>query len=329
MRNNNTVKKYNQLRIEEREKIMILRNEGKTQFQIAEIIGRDQSTISREFSRNSAAKYTSCYSAIQAQKRFEKRKIESHTRERIMDPKIRLYVEKHLKLHLSPELISGRINKDYPDLTISHETIYMWIYEERPDLVKFLWYQRKNRRKRHSAFNKRAIRIKNRKMIDERPAVVEKRKAIGHFEIDTVISRKSKYSLVVIHERSSRMTFINRINEKSADQVEKAIIKRLSRLPENLRKTLTFDNGTENANHLKIGKHLKMKTYFCNPYHSWEKGGVEHVIGRIRFFLPKKTDFDKVSDKEIKQIEKWLNNRPRKVLNFDTPLERLNYALTA
>ncbi len=308
---------------------MVLRNEGKTQFEIAAIIGRDQSTISRELSRNSAAIYSSCYSAIQAQRRFEKRKKESHSRERIKNPKIRLYIEKNLKLHLSPELISGRINKDYPDLMISHETIYMWIYNERPDLVKFLWYQRKKRRKRHSALNKRAIRIPNRRMIDERPLAVEKRKAIGHFEIDTVISRKSKYSLVVIHERSSRLTFINRIKEKSADQVEKAIIKRLSKLPEKFRKSLTFDNGTENANHLKIGKNLKVKTYFCNPYHSWEKGSVEHVIGRIRFFLPKKTDFDKVSDKEIKQIEKWLNNRPRKVLNFETPLERLNYALTA
>jgi IS30 family transposase len=308
---------------------MILRNEGKTQFQIAESIGRKQSTISRELSRNSAAKYTSCYSAVQAHKRYENRKIESHFKERIMNPKIRLYVEKKLKLYLTPELISGRMNKEHPDLMVSHETIYMWIYIDRPDLIKFLWYQRKKRRKRHSALNKRAIRIQNRKMIDERPASAEKRSVIGHFEIDTVISRESKYSLVVIHERSSRMTYISRIKEKTADEVEKAVVKKLLKFPAKFRKTLTFDNGTENANHVKIGKHLKMKTYFCNPYHSWEKGGVEHVIGRIRFFLPKKTDFDKVSDKEIKQIEKWLNNRPRKVLDYNTPLERLKYALTA
>lgn len=329
MRNNNIEKKYNQLRIEEREKIMVFRNEGKTQTQIAKIIGRNQATISRELSRNSAIIYRSCYSAVQAQKRFEDRKGKSHFKERVPNPKIRLYIEKKIRHYLSPELISGRIKKDYPELSISHETIYMWIYEQRPDLIKYLWYQRKKRRKRHSAMNKRSIRVQNRKMIDKRPTEVEKRDIFGHFEIDTVISRESKYSLVVMHERSSRMTYISRIKEKTAKEVEKAIIKRLSKLADVFRKTLTFDNGTENANHLEIGNKLKMETYFCNPYHSWEKGSVEHVIGRIRFFLPKKTDFDKVSDKEIKLIEKWLNDRPRKVLDYDTPLERLKYALIA
>ena len=329
MNNNIITKKYYQLSIEERENIMLLKYSGKTQKEIADKINRNQSTISRELSRNSAKLYKKCYSAIQAHKRYQNRKYFSHKKERIKNKKLRKIIIKLLKKYYSPELISGILKLKYKTLYTCHESIYMWIYHERKELIKYLWSQRKKRRKRLYFHKKRAIKIQNRIMIDKRPAKVDHRKEIGHYEVDTIISRESKKSLLVIHERATRKTMISKLKEKSAAEVERVLKLRLSNIPEKYRKSITFDNGTENANHEKIGKKLKMKTYFCNPYHSWEKGSVEHVIGRIRFFFPKKTDFAKIKTSSIKKIEKWLNNKPRKVLNYKTPNQCLNYALIA
>jgi len=221
----------------------------------------------------------------------------------------------------TPEQVAGRLGLDKPGYKTNHESIYLFIYRERPDLIQYLPRGRRKRQKRSIKPGKRMVKIPNRTMIEDRPSEINDRLEYGHWEADTVVSRQSKSTLVVVRERKLQLIFIRKIPRKDARNMRYAVIDILKRIPQEFRKSITFDNGLENAEHQLIAKRLGVKTYFCNPYHSWEKGGVENGIGLIRRYYPKKTDFSLISDQEIKLIEKRLNNRPRKTLGFLTPLE--------
>ncbi len=158
-------------------------------------------------------------------------------------------------------------------------------------------------------------------MISERPAEVEARIELGHWEGDTAVSRQSKSVLAVVIERVSRLVRIKRVNGKTKVAVYEAMIEGITTFKSIPCHTLTLDNGTENCDYHEITKATGAKVYFCNPYHSWEKGAVEQVIGLIRRFLSKGTDFKKISDEEVAMVEYLINNRPRKCLNYMTPLE--------
>jgi len=325
--NNNKNKKYSQIKFEEREKIALLLAVNKTQKEIATEIGKNQSSISREINRNKPAKNNCRYYAIQSQKRTDLRKKEGRKKKRLKNEKIREYVENKLKEYYSPEIIAGRIRIDHPELKTNYESIYLWIYEERKDLVPFLFTGKKKRQKRKNINKKRHIKIQNRVMIDKRCEEANNRERIGDFEVDTAVSRQSKAVISVVTDRKTRFTLIEKIESKHKDKMKESIKKSLSKISSEYVKTLTFDNGTENASHFEIANELNISTYFCNPYHSWEKGTVENRIGKIRFFLPKKTDFAKVSDEEILRIQNIINHRPLKCLDFKTPYESINYAL--
>jgi len=144
---------------------------------------------------------------------------------------------------------------------------------------------------------------------------------------DTMICRRSKAAVQITIERSTRYTMISKLPAKTAGRMREKHITRLEDIHSMVRKTITFDNGTENAEHETITKELQLKTYFCHPYHSWEKGSVENIIGLIRQHLPKKTDFSEVSHDSIMAIENRLNNRPRKCLGFRTPKEVFSKAV--
>jgi IS30 family transposase len=161
----------------------------------------------------------------------------------------------------------------------------------------------------------------------KRPKETEERKVVGHWEGDTVVSRKSLAALQVLVERKSRYVQLTKLRRKTAGKMKSAVILRLSTLPAGARKTLTLDNGSENTEHREITRALGTKTYFCAPFHSWEKGTVENSIGLVRRFFPKKTDFSIVSDYQVKKVETLLNNRPRKCLNYATPIEALGGAI--
>jgi IS30 family transposase len=315
---------YNQLSGEERDKIAILCALGISQEAIAKVIGRHKSTISRELKRNRAPTYN-VYLPHKAHERANRRKQEAGKRGRLKNPIIRAYVMTKLKLGWSPEQISGRLPADHPELTISPEAIYQYIYdkENRKQCDLTIYLARANKkRKRHGHSNKhQKSHIPQRVTIDKRPQYIEKRIQPGHWEADTVISRQSKKTLAVILERSSRLLHIERLSSKTSDKLSKALKRRLSHHPKHMRRTITYDNGSENVEHQKINYTLGTKSYFCNPYHSWEKGSVENAVGLIRRFLPKKTDFATVSHQQIKGIETLLNNRPRKCLDYKTPLE--------
>jgi len=311
-------KQYKQLTSGERDLIAIHYANGFSINEIAKMLNRNKSTVSRELSRNSS-KSSKTYLSSQAHKRAKKRKKQAATKEELKCHKIRNFVKNKLKIGWTPEYIAGTLALDPKKLTISHESIYLYIYKKRPDLVQYLPRAHKKRFKRVPKSNKKNNRIPNRISIDQRPDEINNRSEFGHWESDAVVSNQSKVALSVSVERISRLVKIKKIKQNKANLFSKAVIRRMKGLPSCARRSITYDNGSENVLHELINGQLNTDSYFCNPYHSWEKGSVENINGLIRRFLPKKTDFAKITHKRIKEIEFLLNNRPRKCLGFKTP----------
>lgn len=317
-----TPAKYNQISFEEREIIAIELARGTKQKEIARKLNRSPSSISREIYRNGKMMHQD-YRASRAEKYSKHRSSVAHEKPRLKNSQIRDYVKEKIRLGWTPEQIAGRLPMDFPGEKTNHESIYQYIYNDVPYLAKYLPRSHRKRLKRGKTKGNRLCRIQNRTSIDERPEAINNRTRIGDWEADSIVSKQSAASLIVIRERKLQIAFIAKVKNRTALEVKKAIVERLKHLPPHLRKSITFDNGTENALHEEIGRELNLSTFFCHAYHSWEKGSVENTNGLIRRYLPKKTDFSLISEKEIKFIENALNNRPRKSLNFSTPFECL------
>jgi len=314
---------YNHLSLTERELISIFKGQGKSINEIGCLLNRSPSTISRELKRNTPPIHKNYYLGHKADERAKERKSRKHTRPGLKNELIRQFVEKGLRLGWSPEQISGRLSFVHPGESISHETIYQYIYKERPAWICLLTRTHRKRYKRGHTKKHRNSHIPNRIPIDEHPKDVENREQAGHWESDTLGSRLSKAALVVTVERKTRLTMISKINQKTAENTKQSIIERLKSLPHSLRRSITYDNGYENVLHEKINEALKTNSFFCHPNASWQRGTVENTNGLIRRFFPKKTDFAKVKELEIKLIEFLLNTRPRKCLNYSTPLKTI------
>lgn len=317
-------KGYNHLSLKERDKITVMKTEGKTLSEIAIVLGRNKGTISRELQRNSSSEYK-LYLSHRAQGRAEERKREACQRPRLKNNRIDLYVRNKLSEGWSPEQISGRIRIDHPGLSISHEAIYQFIYDanttDRKELINHLRRAHRKRKQKGIGRKTRKMKIPNRVSIEARPESVETRHQFGHWEGDSLVSRKSMVALNSLVERKSRLLILTKLKRKSKDATCKAVISRLQDLPDKARRTLTMDNGTENAGHEEITAAINIKCYFAHPYASWERGTNEHVNGLVRWYLPKGTDFSNISYGQIAQIESLINNRPRKCLGFKTPIE--------
>ncbi len=317
-------KPYQQLTQDERDLIAHYHAKGLARSEIARRIGRDKSTLSRELRRNGSGIYD-VYLAHKAQTRAVIRKSRSGQRPRLKDPRIKRYVIRKLKAGWSPEQISGDLKENHPGLRISHEAIYQFVYDKETlktvNLKACLPRANRIRRPRGHSRKHKDLHIPRRVSIDDRPKYVDQRKQIGHWESDTMISRASKASVVIILERATRYVKLAKVQAKQARDVSNAINRRLGRLPDSARRTITYDNGSENVEHERTNRVLGTASYFCNPYHSWEKGSVENTVGLVRRFLPKKTDLAKITKEQIKHIENRLNHRPRKCLNFKTPYE--------
>ena len=288
------------------------------------VSGKDKSTICREFKRNTPPTHKGYYLSHKAQQRAHERWKQSHQITRLKTQVIRDYVEMYLKAGWSPEIIAGRIKLDQPGVRISHEAIYQYIYEERRDLISYLVRQHKQRKRRGYSRRHQKAHIPHRQPFAERPAIVAGRERLGDWEADSVVSRKSVCALNVLVERSSRFTRLTKLEHKTAEETQLAIKNRLIIYPREARQTITYDNGSENTEHEAVNQALGTASYFCNPYHSWEKGSVENRIGLLRRRLPKSTDFSQVSHEDIRVIEEWLNNRPMKCLKYKKPLEVFN-----
>ena len=308
----------------ERERIETYLRMKKKKIWIAKRLNRDYSIIKREIKRNSGE--VSPYLAVNAQRYAEKRKKNTNKRklEKYENKKLKEYVEKMLGEGWSPEQIDGRL-KDQPpdeikecrDKTISYESIYDYIYNREGQYGGLYKNLRKKKYQRQRKFSRkqRHQTLKNRVSIHYREEVVNERKRFGDWETDSVIF-SGKSILSTQNERKSRLCRIHKCKDKSALASENALRNSINSLPE-LWLTITRDNGTENVLHHET----KVPSYFCDPYSSWQKGGVENLNGLIREYFPKKSNLDAVSEKEIYFIQEKLNNRPRKCLNYLTPNE--------
>lgn len=315
--------KYKHLNLTEREFISILMAEGNSLREIARKLNRSASTLSREIQQNAPSVYKGYYLGHKAQERAEKRKSHAHQRPRLKNPSIIQYVEDKLKISWSPEQIAGRISLDHPGFSISHEAVYQYIYKEHHELIPCLARAHRKRSKRGHTRKHQKSHIPGRVSIDNRPAHIQKRKQAGHWESDTMISKQHLSALLVLVERKSRLTKMKKLQRKTAQENKNGIVHHLRHLPPKLRKSITYDNGSENTEHKQVNVKLGTRSYFCNPYHSWEKGTVENTIGLIRRFFPKKADFSHLSPTQVRKVEFLLNTRPRKCLNYLTPIELL------
>ena len=314
-------KTYKHLNSDERDQLAVLRSKGISLREIAKILERSPSTLSREVKRNAPPVHTGYYLSHKAQERADRRNRESHQRQRLKMDGIRTYVGKHLRQGWSPALIAGRLGLQYSGLSISHEAIYQWIYLEARHLILAL--VRAHRKRKHRGYSRKHKKshIPARISIRERPAAILKRLDIGHWETDTLSCRKSYQAAQVTVERKTRYTKLAKLKTKSARAMSVALTRRLSRYPTPLRLSITYDNGPENAEHMRTNEILGTCSYFCEPFHSYERGTVENTIGLVRRLLPKKTNLAKISQDHLNKIESWLNNRPRKCLGFKTPAE--------
>ena len=317
-------KSYKQLSLEEREKLSILKAEGKGPSEIGRLLGRDRKTIERELIRNAPPVHQGYYLPHKAQARAQGRKQAAGRREWLKGPELQRHVEKMLKEGWSPELIAGRLEQKKRSSTVSHESIYRWVYEKRPDLIGCLPRRHKQRHKKGHSRKHRKSHIPNRISLTERSAAANERKEFGHWEADAMVSRANKVAAQVLVERKSRYLKLSRVEQKTAAQTRSVINRRLAQYPQAARLSITYDNGSENTEHELVNEVLGTRSYFCAPYHSWEKGTVENTIGLVRRFIPKRMDLAKLTKEDIRFVERRLNNRPRKCLGFQTPAEVFN-----
>jgi len=310
--------RYKQLTLEKRYQISALIKAGLNQKNIALELGVHPSTISREFKRNSDV--IRGYNAEFAQ--VQSTKVERQKKKRFSLTKpIEKYIRAKLKQDWSPEQISGRMKLD-TGISVVHETIYRYIYTNKKNNGKLYKYLRHKNKKYHCRSNNYQARgtIIDRVMIDKRPKIVEKKSRIGDLEIDTVVGKDHKGFLVTVVDRKSKFVLIKNVPTKEASVVTEALIEMIQPIKA-ITKTITSDNGKEFAYHKQVSAALDTDFYFANPYHSWERGLNEHTNGLIRQYLPKKSEFLKVSKEEIIMIQDRLNHRPRKVLKYKTPYE--------
>jgi len=315
---------YKHLNVEERDMLAVLKSQGHSLRQIAKVLKRSPSSLCRELKRNAPPVHTGYYRSHKAQQRADQRNRESHRRKRLKTERIRGYVATHLARGWSPELIAGRLRQEHPELCISHEAIYQCIYQEAPGLISFLLRGHRRRKYRGYSRKHKKSHIPQRVSIQQRPAAVLNRRQIGHWETDTISCRKSYQAVQVTVERKARYAKLAKLKAKTSRAMSLALTRRLSRFPAKLRRTITYDNGPENAEHLRTNHSLGTASYFCEPFRSYQRGTVENTIGLVRRFLPKKTNLATVSQNQLTKIEAWLNTRPRKCLGFKTPAEVFN-----
>jgi IS30 family transposase len=296
---------------------------------IAKKIGRHHTTLSRELDRN--VKYGRKYIPCVADKFASRKALRQRFRAALKNPFVFVYVREKLRLGWSPEIISGRIEKDYPGESINPETIYKYIYSKktkREKLWKYLESGRKKRRVKTGRKVQRISRIKGATSIDLRPKSVNKRKISGHWETDNMEGVKTDNKVLSITlERVTRVTLLTKLKNRKSITKSKAVITRVGEYPDVVKLSLTADNGPENTKHRMISNKLGIPVYFCHAYHSWEKGSVENRIKRIRRVLPKGESLDNITEEKIRQIENWLNSTPMKVLDYMTPYEKMQEVL--
>ena len=316
---------YKQLTYKQRCQIEALIETDLCQRDIARVVGVSQSTISRELKRNRDQRGYRSYQAHSKTVQRRRDSAEAH----VMTPIMVDIVEFLLRKRWSPEQISCWLSL-FVSCSISHERIYQHVWADKKRGGALHLYLRRNGKKYQSRGTGKSRRgqIKNQVSIDERPAEVELREEVGHWEIDTVIGKEHSGALVTINERSLRFTLSARVKNKSAEEVTRATIALLTPF-KSLVLSITADNGKEFAYHERISAALDCAFYFAHPYASWQRGLNENTNGLLRQYYPKNTNFKLVDDDQLKRVIDELNERPRKVLGYRTPMDLMNDQLAA
>jgi IS30 family transposase len=325
-------KTYRQLDLDERIEIYRLHADGKSSRQIGDAIGRHHTTVSRELERNSkpTKAWPGGYRPRRAHDLTARRRRWDCRYKLERQPDLRRIVENGLAMGSSPEQIAGRLTRENGP-TISHESIYRYIYHR--SAQKDHWHRLLPRRKsRRGYLGKRggssASFIKQRRPIQDRPPEAETRTQPGHWEADYMLFAKYGHNLLVLHERQTRFTIVEKLPHRRAALTAHRIDRQLRHLPQNLRRTISFDNGTEFAQHHRLHRSLGVSTFFCDVRSPWQKGGVENAIGRLRRYLPRKTNLDNLSHTQLRDHVQRFNDTPRKCLDFQTPAEAFSQIST-
>lgn len=320
--------KYIRLTISEREEVSRNMAAGLPLRRIAGSLKRSPSTISREIRRTVVD--PAYYRAIWAQQRANRVRHKSQGIKKLdANPKLHDFVFECLRKKWSPEQIAKRLILLYPndmDMRISHESIYSYIYIlPRGTLKKELSSSlRRHHRARHKNKPDRRTNgpIQDYFSIEERPKEVADRIIPGHWEGDLMIGGGQKTAIGTLVERTTRMTFLVKLPNKNARTVRQAFADEFKRLPDGLKRTLTYDQGAEMAEHKLFTAQTDMQVYFAHPRSPWERGSNENTNGLLRQYFPKNIDFTKVSYEELKMVQDELNDRPRKTLGWHTPHEK-------
>lgn len=309
---------YQQLIDSQRYQIESYLQAGFNQTKIAEALGVDKSTISRELKRNGKKRSYNATFAITVSAERRKEAYKYH----VFDCNMKRYIDAKLLHHQwSPEQIKGRCDLEGIPM-VSTERIYQYIYEDQAQGGTLYQHLRTARRRRKKRFNKKHQRgqIPNRIMIDQRPKVVDTKERFGDWEVDTIIGKNHKSAILTLTERKSQFELMAKTDGTKAESIKKQMINLLATY-KGFVKTITSDNGKEFTMHQEIAKKLKTSFFFAQPYCPWQRGLNEYNNKLIRQYLPKKTDFNLINHKTINMIIRKLNNRPRKLLDFKTPNE--------
>lgn len=306
------------LSYEQRYTIEVLLCQEKKQSEIAEIISRNKSVVSREIGRNCDQR-SGVYKAKLAQFKYESGLLSKPKAVKVTTA-IKQQTIKLLEQDYSPEQISGYLKKEGRE-TMSPEWIYQLIWKDKKsngNLHTHLRRKGRRYRKRGSSKDSRGV-IKNRVSIDQRPDVVENRERFGDLEVDLIIGKNHKQAILTVNDRASGMLKMKKVKSKNADEVTQAINDVLEEWIPYIQ-TITADNGKEFAGHENVAEFLKIDYYFAHPYHSWERGSNENLNGLVRQYFKKGSDFGNITDQRILEIENKLNNRPRKRHKYETPI---------
>lgn len=314
----------------DRIRIEVLLKERFKPSDIAKKLGVNRSTISREVKNRGTP---SGYHAKIAQINYQIKRRKCRPKKIIEETPVGTYVIEKIRAGWSPETISGRLKLKIKigicpkNEFVNPESIYQFVYEssfgKREKLYEYLRRGKKHRSKKHGRKAQRS-NIPNRVFIDLRPKEIDERRTIGHWEGDT-IHYPQKRGINSLVERKTRYAILTKLERRTAELTTKAVTQRLKN---HCRESLTLDNGMENVEHEKISKALDLSVFFCHAYHSWEKGSNENLNGLVRKYLPQQTDLSQVSQKDLDDIAEELNNRPRKILGFQTPQEVLELEYT-
>jgi transposase, IS30 family len=325
---------YSQLTAAKRLVIESMRLQGRNQKSIALAIGVSAATVSRELSRNWAS--LDGYVASEAHGATAARRALGCARARKLGPDVRTALWRTviagLRCRWSPEQIAGRLalmpstsEPDEPPARVSHETIYCAIYAMprgalRSELIALLRQSHKTRMPRARG-TPRFTGMQGMTPICLRPPEVAARIVPGHWEGDLIKGAMNRSSVATLVERTSRYVILAKLENSSARCVLDAFTRRMKTVPESLRKTLTYDQGTEMASHALLAKQLKIDVFFCDPHSPWQRGTNENTNGLLREYLPKGIDLRQFTHQDLTAIEHSLNGRPRKILGFRTPAE--------